>query len=234
MKNVSTWIDNAKVRKEIYDFNQAVKQVYSHYIYTEDGMAIPMMMKCIKSRPLMDKSFFTRTGECFPFIKNAAVDVELLNRALKEKCYVHSYEEESRANVLSQASVEEDKASYKVSYQLLPNQLEDIPNHPGLEMFTRYSQMTPIIRYKLSLENIARLINYEAIDILLGMHEGTEITLTMAKELVPMIKRTEDISILVYDQDELPPSTYGIMIVSVGPSWTFYSIHVILIDNGQG
>jgi hypothetical protein len=78
------------------------------------------------------------------------------------------------------------------------------------------------------------LINYEAIDILLGMHEGTEITLTMAKELVPMIKRTEDISILVYDQDELPPSTYGIMIVSVGPSWTFYSIHVILIDNGQG
>jgi hypothetical protein len=230
MKIVSNWIDAPKVRKEIYEFNQAVKQVYTHYAYLENGIAVPMTMNCIKSRPLMEKSFFTRTAECFTFMKNSVVDVEELNKALKEKCYLYGFNDKTKDNMLSNADI---SITHTLGRALTQNQIDDIENCPGLVQYKMCSTMTPILKYKLMIDDIAHINNYEAIDLMLGEYKGVEVSLTAVKELFPMSKKVLDIFVYVYEMENLPENTFGIMISSFGKTWTFYSCHTILVDNGR-
>lgn len=227
-KVVSTWIDNSKLRKEIYDFNQAAKSVFYGYKYI-DGIAIPIDINAIRNPTLFSNAFFVRPDETqWEFINNCAVDPESLNTALKTKSYTHEYL--NGVHYLHREG-EDKKAWCRVGNRLTDDDLiESLANHKGLKNFKTLDSTDPVGTYKLSSEMREKIIGYQMFDDIIANDGGINVNLLIGKEIFPMIKRTEDISITTYRHEtKCAEGIYTILIRSVLPTWTFYSIHAILI-----
>ena len=219
-KDTSEWIDNSKVRKELYDFNQAVKSVYTQFRYS-GGITVPLTMSSISTRPLFDKSFFVRRGTHFSFLENCAVDVIELNNALKDKAT--KYERKNGINFLS------GKNRYEIGREMSDSQIQDISNNPGLKEFKFIHDIEPINVYHLTEEDIENITEYRVTDRVIARCGDDDVNMIMAKEIFPMVKKTNSISITTYYIEGLPKGVYEILICSDAPTWKFLSMHKILI-----
>lgn len=222
-KNTSEWIDNPKVRKELYDFNQAIKSVYTQFRYC-GGIVVPLTMDSISTRPLFNESFFIRHGKHFDFLENSAVDVDELNNALKDKAT--NYEEKNGINYLC------GKNRFEIGRKMSESQILDIKNYRGLKAFEFYYDIEPLGFYKLTEQDFEDIIEYRVTDKVIAHsydEKPIDINMIMAKEIFPMVKRTNDISITTYYIEGLPKGVYVILICSKAETWEFYSFHKILI-----
>ena len=221
-KNDSNWLDNTKVRTELYNFVQAIKSVYSHFRY-DDGITIPLTMECIKSRPLFDNSFFIRTGGThFDMLQKAAVDADELNVAIKTKAF--EYKKIGNKHLLCKEGTE-----HVISVDMNEDQLDDMKNYKALLEYRSLRDIEPIGSYTLDLEDIGLLSLYHVVTRDIAKDGNKVIPLIMTKELFPMLKRAEAIIIDVYKTDDLPNNIYEIVIRSQTKTWTFNSIHKIIV-----
>lgn len=224
MKVVSDYIDNTKVRLELYNFNQAVKQVFSYYRCLENGIVVPTETSVIRNMPLMSKSFFIRNAKIFDFMKNAAISTVNLNLALKTKCYTYEFREPNR-NML----IGPDDKEVEVSIQMTQSQIDDVENHKGLKYFRDFADKEPLAMYELSLDDISELADNAILTRIIGDVGEDRIHIIMTRDLIPMVKRCHPITIRVYAEEGLPPHIYPIMIVSESQTWTFYTIQHIVV-----
>jgi hypothetical protein len=227
-KIITNDLTNSKVRKELYDFNQAIKSVYNGYRIM-DNIATPMSMAAIKSRPLFDKSFFVHKPyeEPFTFFDKSIVYPEELNKALKDKCTEYDFDD--MYHHLIGKDKKGDTLDYIVSIPMTDFQIEDSANYGGLNTFRElYHSDKCIAEYIISGKDSEELLDYEVIDRVIGQYKGEDIRLIASKELFPMIKRVDEIVIFVYRNKSLPKGVYEIIVKSTAEAWTFYSIHHIL------
>jgi hypothetical protein len=219
MKVVSDWIDNTKLRKPLYDFNQAVKLVYTDYRFI-DGLVIPLWMKTIKTPVLFKKSMFYWHGTKWKFIENGAVDAEALNKALKNKGY--DFREEGDKRILKS---QKDGEEYVVSIKLTQAQIEDSGYYPGLSEVNSALKEEHIGVYELTEEDIANLLDYQSVDKIIANDDGIDVKLIMLKENFPMLKKADKIAIFV-NKTKLD-GVYRIVIKSSTDNWSFMSVHDI-------
>jgi hypothetical protein len=222
MKEINNWISNAKVRKRLYDFNQAVKTVYKAYSFV-NGLAVPIMMDAIKNPNLFSKSIFIWFGDRWPFMERGAVDPEELNKALNNKGFKVS--PDNHRELIS----EKDGTKYKVSINLTEQQIDDIAHYSGVKELHTIEQEDPVFLHVLSEEDIARIIAHESVETSIKSNDGNIVKFIMLKENFPLIKKASFISITGYQTKD--PEIYKILITSKSKdigSWEFDSIHYIL------
>ena len=221
-KNDSTWLDNIKIRTEIYNFNMAVKNVYSNF-RSDKGIIIPLTMDCVKSRPLFDKSFFIRNGGAnFDFMNSTGVDCEELNIALKTKAF--EYSKKGKEHYLSK-----EDSKHLISVDMSDEQIDEMTKYEGLLEFESLKEIKPIGSYTINLEDIGLLSLYHVITRDIAKDGNVKVPLIMTKELFPMLKRVDSIVIETYKLPDLPKSIYQILIRSEAKSWVFYSLHKIIV-----
>jgi hypothetical protein len=227
-KQVSTWIDNTKVRNEIYSFNQAVKQVYNGYRFTSDGIVIPSSVEAIKSPQVFNKSLFVhfKYANPFPFLEDSVIYPEELNKALKDKCTDYSIRD--GVHYLSGTNKAGDKLEYATGAPMTEFQKEDTSNYRGLAEFHKLTRMNAVLEYSLDGEDISTLLEYKVLDKDIGMYKKKPVHIIVSKEIFPVIKKADCINISVYDYNEVPDGVYEILISSCAATWSFYSIHYIL------
>ena len=223
MKNTSTWIDNSKIRKELYDFNQSVKGVYDCYRYLESGIVIPHGMSNLKNSQLFSRSLFIRKADDFGFLKNTVVNPTNLNVALKNKMY--SLKSESGNHSLSN-----DSDSLVVSVDLPEKDISDSANYRAIKFFTDNKVENYPYQYTLTDDDRKRMIEYQVVTLILGHDDeiDSDVKLITTKELFPIIKKANSISIFTTLASR-DMGTYTIAIVSQTNTWTFYSAHVLLL-----
>jgi hypothetical protein len=222
VKNDSNWLDNSKIRNELSAFNMAVKNVYTHF-RSDEGLIIPLTMDCIRVRPVFDKSFFMRTGGThFEFLDKTGVDCEELNIALKTKAY--DYKKKDDKHYLCK-----DDSEHMISVDMKPNQLEDMKHYKGLLEYRELVKNTPVGSYELTLEDIGLLSLYHVVTRDIAEYKGIKVHLIMTKELFPMLKRVNSIIIDTYKTEGLPENIYAILIRSDAKTWSFNSIHKIIV-----
>ena len=219
----STWIDSAKVRKDIYDFNQAVKAVYTAYRW-HDGMVIPMSMDCIKSSPLFINSMFIhgRYEHPFPFLEDSVIDPEGLNKALKAKCTDYSIRD--NVHYLSAVDKEGKLVEESTGTTMTEFQISDMAHYPGIVKMYELSKESPVAEYNLTEDDIATLNDGQVFE----KQIDNNINLIVYKELFPVIKKVDSINISLFDKKDLPKNVYCMRIKSNASTWTFYSMHHIL------
>ena len=227
-KNTSTWIDNSKVRNEIYSFNQAVKQVYDGYRFTSDGIIVPSSVEAIKAPTVFDKSIFfhSKYETPFPFLEESVIYPDELNKALKDKCTEYSIM--NGKHYLKGNDKSGKELIYETGAPMTDFQKKDTPNYKGLLEFYKLSDIEPISTYTLTDDDTEKILAYEVLEKDIGEYEGNPIHIIVSKELFPVIKKVDMISICVYIYDGLPPNIYEISIKSIAPTWNFYSMHYIL------
>ena len=210
----SNWIDNPKIRKELYDFNQAVKQVYELYRYS-DGIVTPITLNAVKNKQLFTNSVFFRTASHFDFINNCAVNPVELNNALKDKCYNMNFNEDTWKFSLGK---------YQVSVLMHPDQISDMRKFPGLVSFTNFMDNDIVAMYSLTDEDINRLLNYDVMTLTVGSYKGRDIKLIVTKELFPVIKKVHTITMTFYPNKELE-DVFNFTVKSCADTWSFSSQH---------
>ena len=217
----SNWIDNPAYRKELYNFNQAVKSIFTMYRYL-DGIVLPMTLDNVKTTPLFDRSFFIRNNAThWDFMNNSIVNPEELNKALKEKCYIHKVINDT--HILT-----DDTNDHEVGRSLDKFAIEDSKHHPGLKRFHLLKEIEPLGSYKLNDYDCDKLVNYDLIDRIIAIDNDHKVRATLSKQIFPMIKKS-DITILTYPKIEgIDELIYEMVIVSKTEPWSFYSIHHIL------
>ena len=163
MKKVaSNWIDSAKVRKEMYDFNQAIRNVFIGYRYI-DGMVIPIAMAAIKNRNIFARSLFfhTKYPEPFPFLEDSIVYPEPLAKALKDKCT--EYQLRDGVHCLSGKSKDGKELNYQIGTPMTENQKEDSSNYTGLVNFYKLHETESLGSYTLTDEDIKLILDYKVL-----------------------------------------------------------------------
>ena len=222
------WIDNSKVRNEIYAFNQAVKQVYEGYRFISDGIVIPSSPEAIKAPNIFSKSVFfhSKYEVPFPFLEDSVIYPEELNKALKDKCTEYSIKD--GIHYLSGTNKKGKVLEYTTGAPLTEFQKNDSPNFKGLIEFYNLSSIEPFLTYTLTDEDIEDLLAYKVLEKDIGEYEGKPVHIIVSKELFPVIKKVDMISIAVYMYEGLPPNVYEILIKSTAPTWNFYSMHYLL------
>lgn len=223
VKVQSDWIDNTKLRKSIYNFNQAVKSVYEAYRLV-DGLAVPLMMDAIKAPTLFKKSLFIWQGKRWDFINNGAVDPEELNKALNNKGY--EFKTDGKQRILIS---EKDGTKYNVSIELTPEQVNDIANYPGMEEIHALKNEEPVFHFDIDELEAIDIIDGKSIEKEIETTEDNIVKFILLKELFPMIKRASRIDIFGYKTDD--PNIYKVLIVSKSKEdsdWEFDSVHYIL------
>ena len=216
----SDWLDNSKLRKPLYEFNQAIKQVYTEYRFL-DSLVIPLFMNSIKNKTLFKKSLFHWRGKKWDFLNNCAVDPEGLNKALKNKGYL--YREDGTEKYLKSLK---DGEEYFISTELSEKQIEDSGSYIGMTELRRIRENEAIGGYILSPKDIKALIEYQSIERIIANDDGIDVKMIMLKEVFPMIKKADTINITVY-KTELE-NVYDIVIESITENWSFVSAHSIV------
>ena len=228
MKKVaSNWIDSAKVRKEMYDFNQAIRNVFIGYRYI-DGMVIPIAMAAIKNRNIFARSLFfhTKYPEPFPFLEDSIVYPEPLAKALKDKCT--EYQLRDGVHCLSGKSKDGKELNYQIGTPMTENQKEDSSNYTGLVNFYKLHETESLGSYTLTDDDMKLILDYKVLEVDIAEYNGKPVHFIASKELFPVIKKVDNITINVYKNDRTPNDIFEILIASNAPTWTFYSMHYLL------
>jgi hypothetical protein len=221
MKQIDNWITNAKVRKRLYNFNQAVKSVYEAYRFV-DGLAVPLTIDSVKNQQLFSKSVFIWFGERWSFMERGAIDPDELNKALNNKGY--TVDPDNYRTLIS----DKDGTKYQVSLDLSDEQVEDIAHYSGLKELHKIKNEEPCFQYVLSENDMERIIAYESVETTIESDDG-EVKFIMLKENFPLIKKVETISVTGYRTEN--PDIYKILISSKSKdpgSWEFDSVHYLL------
>jgi hypothetical protein len=216
----SDWLDNSKLRKPLYEFNQAVKLVYTEYRFI-DGLVIPLCMKSIKNPTLFKKSIFHWRGKIWEFLNNCAIDPEGLNKALKNKGYIHRVDETEHY-----LRSTKDDEEYFISTELSDVQIEDSGSYIGMTELIRVRANECIGSYVLSDKDVKMLLEYQSLERVVALDGDVEVKMIMLKEIFPMLKKASDITVSVYQTSM--DNVYDIVIESVSEYWTFTSIHSIV------
>ena len=222
----SSWLEVPKVRKKVQDFNRMIGQVYTEYRCI-DGLIIPLVMDNIKSRPLFDNSFFTSVDEsCIepPFINKCVVDSDNFNKALQPKVKCYTFEDRKDGNYLVNKNDEE----FKIGLKLRDEDIQDSFNYTALKTFKQLEYLDPINIYNLTEGDMNEIASYNVINRLIGSYRGRDVNLIMLKELFPLVKKAESISISSYKNTDLPDNIFTLSIISTTPVCVFTSIHHIV------
>lgn len=222
----SNWLEVPKIRKKIQDFNRMIGQVYTEYRCI-DGLIIPLVMDNIKSRPLFDNSFFTSSDEnCIesPFINKCVVDSDSFNKALQPKVKAYTFEDREDGHYL----VNKNEDEFKIGVKLKDEDIQDSFNYIALKKFKQLDDLEPIDVYNLTEEDMNQIKSYNVINRTIGSYEGKDVNLIMLKELFPLVKKAESISISSYKNTSLPDSIFTLSIISTTQVCVFTSIHHIV------
>ena len=215
-----------KVRKKIQDFNRMIKQVYTEYRCV-NGLIIPLVMDNIKSRPLFDKSFFTSKDEDFikcPFINECAVDSDNFNKAMQPKVKCFTFKEKDESNYLTNDNGDE----ILIGMKLKESDIKDSFNYMALDSFHKLKELDPVDMYTLSEYDKKAISEYDILDKIIGRYGNMDVNLIMAKELFPLVKKADTITVFSYKDTSLPDNIFTISIISVTDVCVFTSIHSIV------
>ena len=222
----SNWLEVPKIRKKIQGLNRMIGSVYTEYRCI-DGLIIPLVMDNIKSRPLFNNSFFTSSDEdCIksPFMDKCAVDQDNLNKALQPKVKCYKYENREDGNYLVNKSEDE----FKIGVKLENSDIQDSFNYSAIKSFKNLDNLEPIDVYDLTEEDFDKIISYNVLNKVIGSYGGIDVNLIMIKELFPLVKKADSISISSYKNIALPDNIFTISIISKTPVCIFTSIHHIV------
>lgn len=220
-KEQSDWLDNSKLRKPLYEFNQAIKQVYTDYRYI-NKMVIPLCMDSIKNQTLFKRSLFYWSGKEWDFLTDCAVDPESLNKALNTKGYDY-HKEDGNHYLTSQKTGDE----YLVSTDLTKEQINDSGSYLGITALKNIHDSRKLINtYVLTQEDIEELLKYKSLERVIAVDNDVEVKMIMLKEIFPMIKKTNNIKIDVYGM--VLEHVNDIVIHSCSENWVFTSAHCLI------